>query len=58
VVTRQEIDLQLHPLETVEASAENVFVVHYGAAPQAPARQTTGPAPAARGRERTLPGFA
>jgi modification methylase len=58
VVTRQEIDLQLHPLETVEASAENVFVVHYGAAPQAPAHQTTGPVPAARGRERTLPGFA
>jgi len=58
VVTRQEIELCLHPLAAVEASAENVFVVDYGAHPQAAAVEAIRPAPVKKGRERTLPGFA
>jgi DNA modification methylase len=58
VVTRQEIELQLPPLAVVEAPAENVFVVHYGAPPPETVRPAAGPAPATTGRERPLPGFA
>jgi DNA modification methylase len=58
VVTRQEIELQLHPLAALEASAKNVFVVHYGAPPTEAAGEATRPAPVKKGRERPLPGFA
>ena len=58
VVTRQEIELQLHPLTAMEAPAENFFVVHYGAPPQKTVGPAAGPASATKRRERPLPGFA